>query len=283
MELILLFPRFFNRAAAGRRLPWPRILRKMNAAMPEFPGPDSTPLQKTLLDKRTSTFRKYVRLFVGKKGAWAFLKYEIIMAFFSPIPGALGFFLRRLFFPLLFKRVGRGVAFGRCLTVRHPHKISIGSHAYIDDFAVLDAKGEDNDGIRLGDNVFIGRGTILSCKEGSIDLEDFVNISANCSLYSETEIKIGKYSLLAGHCYLVAGGNHTFEDTDVPIMFQPAVNKGGIHIGEGCWLGASVTVVDGVKLGKGCIAGAGSVVAKSFPDFSIALGNPAVRIKSRVS
>ena len=40
----------------------------------------------------------------------------------------------------------------------------------IDDNCLLDAKGETNRGIRIGSGVFIGRNTILSCKNGDIEL-----------------------------------------------------------------------------------------------------------------
>jgi acetyltransferase-like isoleucine patch superfamily enzyme len=246
-------------------------------------APEKASVQKALLDDSSSAFRKYTSLFVGKRGFFAFLKYEFLTASFGWVPGALGIVMRRIFYRLLFKKVGRGVAFGRSLTIRHPHKIEIGDNSFIDDLAVLDAKGEANEGIRIGKNVIVGRNTTLSCKEGSIYLDDFVNLSANCSLLSETEIRIGRYSFMAGHCYLVAGGNHTFGRTDVPIMFQPSIIKGGIHIGEDCWIAASVTMVDGIKLGKGCIVGAGSVVARSFPDYTVVLGNPASKIKSRAT
>ena len=151
----------------------------------------------------------------------------------------------------------------------------------VDDYAVLDAKGEENAGISLGDNVLIGRNSILSCKEGSIFIGDYCNISANCSLLSETEIRMGKYCFLAGQCYLVAGGNHSFEDVSLPIMFQPSVSKGGIKIGEDVWLGAGVIVLDGVTLDKGCVVGAGSVITQSFPEYAVAVGVPARTVKNR--
>lgn len=238
-------------------------------------------VQKSLLDPKESSLKKYLSLFIGKKSLWQFIKYEIIVILFSWIPGALGLLLRKVFYPMILKKVGKGVAFGHHVTLRHPHRISIGDYSFIDDYAVLDAKSEKTQGIFIGANVIIGRNSILSCKGGSIKLDDYANVSSNCTLLSETKIAIGMYAFLAGYCYLVAGGNHSFNRTDMPIMFQPSLAKGGISIGEDCWLGASTIVLDGVSVGRGCVIGAGAVVTKSLPAFSIATGIPAKRTRSR--
>jgi acetyltransferase-like isoleucine patch superfamily enzyme len=243
----------------------------------EYPG--ST--QKELIAQDKSLSAKYSSLFIGKKGLWAFLKYEFVNLFITPLPGALGLWLRRMLYPCLIKKVGKGVVFGRNITLRHPHKIEIGDRTFIDDNAVLDAKGEMNEGIHIGTNVYIGRNTALSCKEGSIVLDDYCNISANCSLLSETEIRLGKFCFLAGKCYLVAGGNHPIADTSKPIMFQPSLAKGGIKIGEDVWLGAGVIVLDGVTIGRGSVIGAGTVVAAPLPEYSSAVGSRALRIRDR--
>lgn len=244
-------------------------------------APEGGSVQKALLDEKKSPIKKYRQLFLGEKGFLFLIKYELIMLLFSPVPGALGFFLRKAFYPFLLKKVGRGVVFGRNITLRHPHKIVIGGNVMIDDNVVLDAKGSDNEGIVIGDSVIIGRNTILSCKEGSICLQDSCNISANCSLLSETKIRVGRFTFMAGHCYLVAGGNHSYARKDIPIMFQPSLDKGGIDIGEDVWIGASVTVLDGVRIGRGCVLGAGSVLKDSLEAFSIAVGVPARKIKER--
>lgn len=237
--------------------------------------------QKKLLDQRTSRMAKYSLLFLGKKSRMGLLKFELTNLLFSWVPGALGLFLRGTFYPRLLGRVGRGVVFGQGVTLRHPHKIRIGENTVIDDYAVLDAKGEANDGIWIGANAYIGRNSILSCKEGSIRLDDYCNVSANCMILSETEVSLGKYCFLAGNCYLVAGGNHSFDQVSVPIMFQPSYSKGGIKIGEDVWLGAGAIVLDGVEIGRGSIVGAGSVLTKTLPENSIAVGSPARRIRAR--
>jgi acetyltransferase-like isoleucine patch superfamily enzyme len=237
--------------------------------------------QKELLAREKSLSSKYTDLFLGEKNFCKLLRFELIQLFFSWVPGALGFFLRKIFYPGLFKSVGKGVVLGRNLTLRHPGKISLGATCFIDDNVVLDAKGKGNGGLHLGNNVYVGRNSILSCKEGSIFVDDNCNISANCSLLSETEIRLGKYCFLAGHCYLVAGGNHSFEDITTPIMFQPSFSKGGIKIGDDVWLGAGVIVLDGVTIGRGSVVGAGSVVTQALPEYSVAVGSPAVRTRDR--
>ncbi|OGD19765.1 MAG: hypothetical protein A2W03_17320 [Candidatus Aminicenantes bacterium RBG_16_63_16] len=237
--------------------------------------------QKELLSRGKSLLSKYATLFVGEGGVWKLVRFELVNLFFSWVPGALGLWTRKIFYPALFRSVGRGAVFGRNITLRHPHKISLGADCFIDDNVVLDAKGGANQGLKLGDNVFVGRNTILSCKEGDIVIGDHGNISANCSLLSETEIRLGKYCFLAGHCYLVAGGNHSFDDLNTPIMFQPSFSRGGIRIADDVWLAAGVIVLDGVTIGRGCVVGAGAVVTESLPEYSVAVGSPARRIRDR--
>jgi acetyltransferase-like isoleucine patch superfamily enzyme len=237
--------------------------------------------QKELLAGEKSLLAKYSALFLGRRSTWKLIHFELVNLCFSCVPGALGLALRKIFYPGLFKKVGKGVVFGRNLTLRHPHKISLGANCFIDDNVVLDAKGEENQGLCLGENVYVGRNTILSCKEGSIVIGDYSNISANCSLLSETEITLGQYCFLAGQCYLVAGGNHSFDDLATPIMFQPSFSKGGIHIADDVWLGAGVIVLDGVDIGKGSVVGAGAVVTQPLPEYAVAVGSPAQKIRDR--
>jgi len=238
-------------------------------------------IHKELMAGDRSLAAKYSEIFPGKKGLWSLIKYELIVACVSGAPGAFGFVLRKAFYPRLFKSVGRGCVFGRGITIRHPHKIRIGAGTFIDDGAVLDAKGSANEGIVIGENAYIGRNAILSCKEGSIVLGDYCNVSANCTILSETEVRLGKYCFLAGNCYLVAGGNHSFADLNTPVMFQPSLAKGGIRIGDDVWLGAGVIVLDGVVIGSSVVIGAGSVVTGPIPDFSFARGVRQLKIHDR--
>jgi acetyltransferase-like isoleucine patch superfamily enzyme len=216
---------------------------------------------------------------VGKKGFFSLLKYEIITMLFQDMPGALGIFLRNLFYPLLFKKVGKRVNFGKSVTIRHPHKISIEDDVAIDDYCVLDAKGLENDGIYISKNVFIGRGSILSCKNGDIILEKNVNIGFNSEIFSGSKVVVGENTLIAAYVYIIGGG-HDYSRVDIPITEQEKISH-GIKIERNCWIGAGVKVFDNVTIGEDTIIGAEAVVSKDIPAFSIAAGIPARVVKSR--
>lgn len=58
---------------------------------------------------------------------------------------------------------------------------------------------------------------------------------------------------------------------------QP-VNK-PVVIGDGCWLGASVTVLPGVTIGRGCVIAAGAVVREDCDPNGLYAGVPARRVR----
>ena len=236
-------------------------------------------IQKELFAKDKSKIAKYINLFVGKKGFLSLLKYEIITVLFQDMPGALGIFFRNLFYPLLFKKVGKGVNFGKSITLRHPYKISIGDNVVIDDYCVLDAKGLENNGIHIGKNIFIGRGSILSCKNGDITLEKNVVIGFNSEIFSGSKVFIGENTLISAYVYIIGGG-HDYSRVDIPILEQEKPSH-GIKIEKNCWIGAGAKVFDNVTIGKDTIIGAGAVVSRDIPAFSIAAGIPARVAKSR--
>ena len=236
-----------------------------------------TALQSRLTDSRKSSLEKYQDLVIGRKGWIRLFFYELLTLFVTPLPGAIGLFLRGKLYPFFLAKVGRGVVFGRSMTIRHPHKIYIGDNTVFDDYSVLDAKGENNSGIKVGRNVMVGRGTVLSCKNGHITIGDNTNIAMNCFIQSAADVQIGSFVLFGAYCYIIGGGDHKTDRTDIPIISQGQVVQ-GITISDNCWLGGGVMVQDGVTIGSDVIVGSGAVVRDNIEPFSIAAGVPA-RIK----
>lgn len=220
-----------------------------------------------------SARERYAALVIGRPGWGALLHYEIVQLLGQHVPGALGLVLRKALFPSLLGACGRNVVFGQNVVLRHPHKIRIGDNVAIDDNCLLDAKGSGNSGISIGSGVFIGRNSILSCKNGDIALADGVNIGFNCEVFSASRVSIGRETLLAAYCYVI-GGDHDWSDPTAPILAQGRTSE-GVAIGAGAWLGAGAKILDGVSVGDRAIVGAGAVVREAVPDGAIAVGMPA--------
>ena len=241
-----------------------------------------TKVRKMLTDESASKADKYKSLIIGKTDWGTLIKFELIMLFCSWVPGVLGLLLRSKLYPLVLGGVGKGVLFGTNVVLRHPHKIFIGDDVYIDDNCMLDAKGSANEGIFIGNKVFLGRNSILSCKDGNIRLEEGVNVGFNCEIFSSGWVVIGKNTLVAAYNYIVGGGNYDLSSQDVDFAEQDGLgNTLGIRIGRNCWLAADVKVLDGVTIGEGSVIGAGAVVRSEIPPNSLAAGVPARVLRER--
>jgi acetyltransferase-like isoleucine patch superfamily enzyme len=195
------------------------------------------------------------------------------------VPGALGLALRKILYPRLLGACGRNVVFGQNVVLRHPHKIRIGDDVVVDDNCLLDAKGDANRGITLGKGVFLGRNTILSCKNGDIELGDAANLGFNCEVFSASRVTIGANALFAAYCYVI-GGDHDRSDAALPVSQQRRTSA-GVSVGAGVWMGAGAKVMDGVSIGDDAIIGAGAVVRADVPERSVAVGIPARVVGTR--
>jgi acetyltransferase-like isoleucine patch superfamily enzyme len=236
--------------------------------------------QEQLFAPGTSSRARYAALVVGRPGVGALLKYELVVSIAQARAGALGLAARKFLYPMLLGSCGRNVVFGQNVVLRHPHKIHVGSNVVVDDNCLLDAKGESNRGIRIGDGVFIGRNTILSCKNGDIELADGANLGFNCEVFSASRVALGKSVLMAAYSYVI-GGDHDFSDPSKPVLEQSRTSA-GVTIGDGVWLGAGAKILDGVTLGDGAVIGAGAVVRESVPASAIAVGIPARVVSTRL-
>jgi acetyltransferase-like isoleucine patch superfamily enzyme len=229
--------------------------------------------QEQLFAGGQSARARYSALVVGRPGWGALLHYEAVQLLGQNVPGAFGLALRKTLFPTLLGACGRNVIFGQNVVLRHPHKIRIGDNVAIDDNCLIDAKGESNAGITIGSGAFVGRNSILSCKNGDITVEEGANIGFNCEVFSASRVTIGRDTLLAAYCYVI-GGDHDFSDPAAAVLEQGR-RSAGVTIGEGAWLGAGAKILDGVRIGDRAVIGAGAVVREAVADGAIAVGVPA--------
>tara|TARA_Y100000310_G_C20704207_1_gene833392 strand:- start:23683 stop:24618 length:936 start_codon:yes stop_codon:yes gene_type:complete len=127
----------------------------------------------------------------------------------------------------------------------------------------------------LANNVRIGslvtlRGNLTFGND--VTVNPMTNIIGNVSIGDAVRIASGVQ---------IFGFNHGYSRVDRYIKDQP-ISSSGITIGNGTWIGAGVSIVDGVSLGANSVVAAGAVVTKSFPEFSIIGGVPAKLLKNRL-
>lgn len=224
----------------------------------------------------------YIGFMIGRGGIFSLLVHECVVMSASGMPGALGYLLRKKLYPLLVGEVGRGVQWGRGVTVRHGYKMTIGEGTAFDDLALLDARGVQPGEYTIGEHTLVARDVLIQAKTA----EGFVRIGRRCSIGGQTTItsgggvSIGDDVLVAGQCY-IGGGRYRMDRRDIPMAKQGMVSKGPVQIGNDVWIGAGVRVLDGVTVGDGAILGAGAVVTKDVPPYTIVGGVPAKVIGQR--
>lgn len=109
-----------------------------------------------------------------------------------------------------------------------------------------------------GADIKIGRGSFLN---HSCVIEDHVEIGDNCMIAFDVIFCTSTHKI----------GTHGKRGGDS--VSQP------VKVGDGCWIGARVTVLPGVTIGDGCIIAAGAVVCSDCEADGLYAGVPARRIK----
>jgi virginiamycin A acetyltransferase len=121
----------------------------------------------------------------------------------------------------------------------------------------------------------IGFATLFSQIDTEIHKGVYIGPQCNIGMCS-----IGENTLIASGVHIISGSNqHSFSDLSTPIQ-QQGGNYIKVSIGKDCWIGNGALVF--ANIGDHSIIGAGSVVTKDIPAYSIAVGNPARILRSRL-
>lgn len=197
-------------------------------------------------------------------------------------PGAVGLLLRQRYLAGHFGSCGRGVLFGRNLSLTAPGKIHLGDRVIINNNAVLDAGNTHADGtILLEEDVFIGAATKLSLgTTGSISIKRGANLSSVCNITANyRRLVIGSDCLVAAYC-TIGDNTSTVEQNAQQVICQPNADQDTL-IDQGCWLGVRARITEGIHIGRDSIIGAHAVVVDTIPPYAVAVGQPAKVVKDR--
>ena len=146
--------------------------------------------------------------------------------------------------------------------------------------------------IRNKEKINIGKGVTIR-KNSRIEVINEYNgekynpllaIGNNCTIEYNLHITCAK-SVIIEDDVLIAGyvtivdNNHSYYETSKPIKYNKLTIPKSVKICKGSFIGTGSIIMPGVIIGKHCTVGSNSVVTKSIPDYSVAVGNPAKVIK----
>ncbi|WP_207531971.1 sugar O-acetyltransferase [Desertivirga arenae] len=114
-----------------------------------------------------------------------------------------------------------------------------------------------------------------------ISIGNNVIININCTFVDCNRIEIGNNVMIASNVQIYTA-THPVEvderlvadwdlDMSIPYFRTYALP---VKIEDNVWIGGGVIILPGVTIGKNTVIGAGSVVNKSIPPNSVAVGNP---------
>jgi acetyltransferase-like isoleucine patch superfamily enzyme len=161
----------------------------------------------------------------------------------------------------------------------HEGKLIIGDDAKIRSHSVIYS------GNKIGNNFQTGHGVLI--RENNI-IGDDVSIGSHSVV--ERENFIGNKVRLHSNCFVPE-----FVDIQDKVWLAPSVTilnmrhppcpkfdecAKGVVIKKNAKIGSNVTIGPKVTVGENSLVGCGSVVVKSIPDDSVAVGNPAKVIKN---
>lgn len=109
------------------------------------------------------------------------------------------------------------------------------------------------------------------CDYGSnIEIGENFYTNHNCVILDGAKVVFGDNVFIAPNCVFSTAGH----PLDVEQRNQGLEYAYPITVGDNVWIGASVTVLPGVKIGSNSVIGAGSVVNRDIPEGVVAVGNP---------
>ena len=137
-----------------------------------------------------------------------------------------------------------------------------------------------NGQICVGKNTVICRWVCFRPWGGKIIIGDNCSINSFCHLSGNGGLIIGNNVRIASNCSFESA-NHNFSDLNIPIKDQGETRRKTV-IEDDCWIGTGSAILCGVTIGHGSVIGAGSVITKDIEPYSVVVGVPGKKIKSRL-
>ena len=135
--------------------------------------------------------------------------------------------------------------------------------------------------VRLGRRAMICEFVIIRAGSVGVDIGQFSQVGPFTVILGGSGVRIGDNVMISPHV-CIAAGNHDYRQVGKPMRFAGDLTKGPVVIEDNVWIGANVTITDGVRIGRDAVVGANSVVTKDVAPYDIVAGVPARVIGNRL-
>jgi len=218
------------------------------------------------LSKEYTIFKKFINNNSFKTIDIFFLlfkiPFDVFELFIKNFPGTLGFVLRRVYYKLRLKKLGKNVFIDIGVSFIGYKSIEINDFCYIDKYCLITSISE----INIGKRVHLGAFSILHAGIGApIEIGNFVGLSCNTKIYSISE-SYKPNKRMSGPMV---------KDEEKETISSP------IKLEDECFLGPNCLILPGVNIGYGSIISANSVIRKNISQLEI-INSSGEKIKNRI-
>ena len=156
------------------------------------------------------------------------------------------------------------------LVVKGTGTLVVQDYASIQERVIIDTGV--NGCVSIGKRAKLKAGTVVRAHSGALILGDRCSLGEYSILACHGGVDIGPLCMF-GPYVLINAAAHLIDGPE-PYRFLGERTQ-GIVIDAGVWVGARVTILDGVRIGQRAIIGAHSLVTTDIPAEMLAVGTPA--------
>lgn len=157
-----------------------------------------------------------------------------------------------------FKCIGQNVKISKLAAIYDHSKIEIGDNSRIDDFCVISGR------LKIGHNVHITPQCLIAGGVPGVVIDDYSTLAYGVKVFSQSDDYSGE----------------SMVNSTIPKHLKKEIFS-KVIISSNCIIGANSVVFPGVNMGEGTAVGACSLVLNDTDEWSVYVGAPAKKLKSR--